>query len=285
VPQERFARVRFFDEGVLLPQVEEVSLYDLNSHPVLQFSLGDHVLLRTKIVAPAGILGEVVNLATGFVEGLIRSVTDGGDSETPTIPRAGSGMADNIDWVGEIVKINTDGTVKVRLAREANPPPDWAGERYDLVKGEDLIVIEADDESEGDTEDYDNWFAEEISLDGSDSDDEWEDASEGDLEDELPEASLDGMDEIDTSEPIITNGPPEEMSVVIDSSPVTRESHELNVNREKCPGFDILEDVPDDHPFKLDYPSRRSADWLARIRKEHKILQSSLPGNIHPPPF
>jgi hypothetical protein len=50
------------------------------------------------------------------------------------------------------------------------------------------------------------------------------------------------------------------------------------LDKEKCSGFDILETVPDDHPFKSDTPVRTSPDWLSRLRKEHRILQTSLPG-------
>ena len=287
MPQERIARVRFFDEGVLLPQISEMSLYDLNSHPILQYSLGDHVLIRSKLLPPAGLVEEVVSLAAGFVEGLVRNITELADDPAPAHQRAASGLAtEPVDWMGEIVKINTDGTVRVRLAREAEPGPEWTGERYADVKGEDLIVFEVDDEEDEEAEEVisvvdatepwsystqgvDVWFQ-------SDSDDEWEDASEGDMQDdEIPEASLDGMDDVEPLPPVATNGHPEDAPspTVIKTDPL-----DSNVNKEKCPGFDILETIPSDHPFKSDNTNRNAADWLSRIRKEHKILQTSLPG-------
>ena len=282
MPQERVARVRFFDEGILFPQSEEISLYDLISHPIMQYSLGDHVVIQSKLLPPAGIVEEVVNLAAEFVEGLVRSVTELSDDAPPTHQRMASGITpDTVDWVGEIEQIYTDGTVKVRLAREAEPPPDWTGERYATVGGEDLIVFEVGEEGD-EEEDYnseDAWVDDDDSDNDqspipTDSDDEWEDASEGDSNEEISPASLDGMDEVETTEPIATNGHVEEELSPVDVSPVS----DYGVNKEKCPGFTILEAVPDDHPFKSDNANRIVPDWLARIRKEHKILQTSLPG-------
>lgn len=287
MPQERVARVRFFDEGVLSPLSEEISLYDLISHPIMQYSLGDHVVIQSKLLPPAGIVEEVVNLAAEFVEGLVRTVTELSDDIPPTHQRVASGITpDTIDWVGEIERIYTDGTVKVRLAREVEPPPDWTGERYTTVGGEDLIVFEV---GEGDDEeDYynseDGWIDEdddEQSPIPTDSEDEWEDASEGDLDEEIPEASLDGMSEVETMEAVPMNGHLEEELSPIDVNTVS----DYGVNKEKCPGFDILETVPDDHPFKSDNTNRNTPDWLSRIRKEHKILQTSLPGKYIYPQF
>lgn len=282
MPQERIARVRFFDEGVLLPQIEEISLYDLNSHPVMQYSLGDHVLIRSKLLPPAGIVEEVVSLAAGFVEGLVRNITDLGEDPAPAHQRAASGLAsEKVDWMGEIVKINTDGTVRVRLAREEELNPEtWTGERYADAMGEDLIVFEVDDEGQ----EEEVFSVVEAEPSGppdlvwlqSDSEDEWEDASEGDMEDdEIPEASLDGMDDPEPFPPATTNGHLED---VPSPSVINTDLQDSNVNKEKCPGFDILETIPSDHPFKSDNTNRNVGDWLSRIRKEHKILQTSLPG-------
>jgi hypothetical protein len=259
----------------MLPQVEEISLYDLNSHPILQYSLGDHVLIRPKLLPPTGIVEEVVSLATVFVEGLVRTVAELGEETQPAHQRTTSGFTtDKVDWMGEVVKINTDGTVKVRLAREAEPPPNWSGERYAIVKGEDLIVFEVDDENEEEVDDIEaEWTDDE--FENSASDDEWEDASEGEVADALSEASLDGMDEVEPTEGVVTNGNVEEFPSPMDVETAVKGNR---FNNEKCPGFEILETVPNDHPFKSDNPSRTGNDWIARIRKEHRILQTSLPG-------
>ena len=242
----------------------------------MQFSLGDHVAIQSKLLPPAGIVEEVVNLAAGFVEGLVRNITELGDDEPATHQRATSVFTPNdIDWVGEIEKIYSDGTVKVRLARDIEPHPDWTGERYATVPGGDLIVFEVGEEGEEEMDDVisaDDWIDEETV--GSNSEDEWEDASEGSFDDEIPEASLDGMDEVEVTEPIAINGHLEEMTSSVHVDTETN----YGVNREKCIGFDILEAVPGDHPFKSDIADRNALDWLARIRKEHKILQTSLPG-------
>jgi hypothetical protein len=298
LPQERVARVRFFDDGTLLPQVEEISLYDLNSHPVLQYGLGDHVLIRSKLLPPTGIVEEVVNLAAGFVEGLVRTVTDY-DDDPSTHQRATSGFTtDVVDWMGEVYKINTDGTVKVRLAREYEPSPEWTGDRFVLVKAEDLIVFEGDDDEEegesvteaqewideGDAEDL--WGASDI------SDDEWEDATQGDMDVDIPEASLDGIDYVTENftptetakvDPLNTSDqvdiPSLDVQSPVDMAPVAVEIPDSGIDKEKCPGFAILETIPSDHPFKSDYESvQHGRDWLARLRKEHKILLTSLPG-------
>jgi hypothetical protein len=292
MPQERVARVRFFDEGVLLPQVEESSLYDLNPHPGLQYGLGDHVLIRSRLLPPTGIVEEVVNLAAGFVEGLVRSVTDFDGSDVSTgHQRTQSGFAtDKVDWMGEVAKINSDGTVTVRLAREVEPPLEWEGERFTVVKGEDLIVFEVDDDEEEEDEmeniiDAEDWL-EDVTAEGvwedesNDSDEEWEDASEGDMDVDIPEASLDGIDDEMPLVPVDPNPDLDGPSSPMDIAPVTTDTREWGITTEKCPRFDILEIVPSDHPFKTDnVNSNQGREWIARIRKEHKILQSSLPGN------
>jgi hypothetical protein len=285
LPQERIARVRFFDEGNLLPQVEEISLYDLNSHPVLQHSLGDHVLIRSKLLPPTGVIEEVVNLAAGFVEGLVRTVTDY-DDDVPTHQRAASGLTtEGVDWMGEVYKINTDGTVKVRLARPYDPLPEWTGECFAMEKGEELIVFEgSDDEDDEDMDSAVNSLWTDIGPGGhivvasDNSDEEWEDASEGDMDVDIPETSLDGMDDVVSPEPLDANAHVDVPSSV-DIGPADNEAHEWGINTDKCAGFAILETVPDDHTFKADRSeSTHGRDWLARIRKEHKILLSSLPG-------
>jgi len=304
MPEERIARVRFFDEGALLPGIEEISLYDLNSHPVLQYNLGDHVLIRSNLVNRSaytgGIVEEVVSLATGWVGGLMRSITDLADDtngDAQQTPLASSDAL--VDWMGEIVKISTDGTAVVRLARPAEPPENWAGDQFYQTAGEDLIVFEGD-EDEGD-EDVDYIVSDDEEDDipeefpwmydfGGDEDaiadgeDEWEDAWEGGMdEDDIPEASVDGMDEVEPA-PFTANGHLESSDALpqlgLDETPTSNEGSGNRFNREKCAGFDILETVADDHPFKSDNTNRNAADWLARIRKEHKILQTSLPG-IH----
>jgi hypothetical protein len=277
IPDDRMARVRFFNEGHLLAEVKEISLYDLNSHPILQYSLGDHVMIRNKLEPSLtqGIVEGVVTLATELVGGMFQRVTD---SHPPSLS---NGI--NVDWVGEIFKINTDGTVVVRLARELETTKDWIGERFDTVKGEDLVVFEPDDDDgEGDwdyEDDVSHWSDE-------DSDEEWEDA----MDDDIPEASLDGMDDIDESPtdatPVSVNGNNESMpvDVPVDVPQVNLNSilsDAIGLNKEKCAGFDILAEVPNDHPFRSDPPSTQTdRAFLSRIRNEHQILQSSLPGAL-----
>lgn len=290
MPQERVARVRFFDEGVLLPQVEESSLYDLNPHPGLQYDLGDHVLIRSRLLPPTGLVEEVVNLAAGFVEGLVRSVTDFDGSDVSTgHQRAQSGFTtDKVDWMGEVAKINSDGTVTIRLAREAEPPLNWEGERFTVVKGEDLIVLEVDnDEEEDEMEniiDAEDWLDDVAAVvwedESNDSDEEWEDASEGDMGVDIPEASLDGIDnEVHPLVPVHASTDLEDPSSPMGIAPPTVDTLEWGITTEKCSRFDILEVVPSDHPFKSDNVNTdQGREWITRIRKEHRILQSSLPG-------
>jgi hypothetical protein len=220
----------------------------------------------------------------------VRSVTESEDSSSGHQRTASGATADTVDWMGEVVKINGDGTVKVRLAREADPPPSWTGEKYVVTKAEDLIVFEDDDDDEDNG--YDEAWAEvqrdwEPTFDVNE-DDEWEDASEGDVDvgDDIPEASLDGMDvespndEKSEAQEAPANGVSENMSLSVELSQLGTSHREWQMDRDKCPAFDILETVPEDHPFKSDSDSgERGRDWLARIRKEHKILRSSLPGN------
>lgn len=237
---------------------------------------------------------EVVNIASGFVEGLVRSVTESDDTATGHQRSASGVTTDAIDWMGEVVKINCDGTVKVRLAREADPPPTWTGERYVIAKAEDLIVFEDDEDDEDGDEDlgYNTRFVDVWEGAHEQSEDEWEDASEGDMDvdNEIPEASLDGMDDESPSQDkaetqnVVTNGIAENIPSSLEVSQLGTESREWQIDREKYPAFDVLETVPDDHPFKSDnINANPGRDWLARIRSEHKILQSSLPGYFSSP--
>ena len=250
-------------------------------------------MIRSKLLPPAGLVEEVVNLAAGFVEGLVRSVTEFDGSDAPTgHQRAQTGFAtDKVDWMGEIAKINSDGTVTVRLAREVELSLDWEGERYSVVRGEDLIVFEVDNDDDEEDEmeniiDAEDWLDDatgEVWEDESnDSDEEWEDASEGDMDVDIPEASLDGKDDdlppiisIDADIPLGDTSSPSP----IDITDPTGNTREWGIETEKCPRFDILETVPSDHPFKNDNVNANQArEWLSRIRKEHRILQTSLPG-------
>jgi len=287
-PEERIARVRFFDEGTLLPAIEEISLYELNAHPILQYSLGDHVLIQSKLLPPAGIVVEVVSMTAGFVEHIVRRMRESEDGNAPGHQRTTTGITEEVDWMGEIVRINVDGTVKVRLARETEPPPDWGGERYAVVKSEELIVFEGDEDEgeEGDVEMIEEEDFGEDEEEATDDEDEWEDASEGDEEDEedeIPQASLDGMSDVEPTtaeEEIEVNGNIDDLIEMpaVPSLVGVPETNASQLDKEKCASFDILETVPDDHPFKSDTPVRTSLEFLARIRKEHRILQTSLPG-------
>jgi hypothetical protein len=222
-------------------------------------------------------------MTAGFVEHIVRRMTDSDD-----LSAAAPGLGEEVDWMGEIVRINVDGTVKVRLARETEPPPGWGGERYAVVKCEELILFEEDDEDEEDVESIEMMGVEDVDV-VSDDEDEWEDASEG-TDEEIPQASLDGMSDVESPEEEEdeamndVNGltpdlpsPTAEIPTVPDTIGVP-ETTASQLDQEKCAGFDILETVPDDHPFKNDVPTQTSPSYLSRIRKEHRILQTSLPG-------
>ena len=194
--------------------------------------------------------------------------------------------------MGEIVKIHTNGTVIVRLARELDPPPGFGGERYEIVKAENLIVLDTDEDNQEEEVDViaddEDWEDEEYTTD-----DEWEDTSDG--SEEIGEASLDGITDVESNFEQIDNkamaapgvalgleeGRPSDESID-EIPPVSPSQLQFHADSEKCPRFDMLEEVPDDHPFKSDVPINTPATWLARIRKEHNILQSSLPGTSIP---
>jgi hypothetical protein len=214
-------------------------------------------------------------MTAGFVEHIVRRMTDNEDPGAAT-----PGLGEEVDWMGEIVRINVDGTVKVRLARETEPPPGRGGERYAIVKAEELILFEEGDEDEEDVESIDIMGVEDVDAMSDD-----EDASEG-TDDEIPQASLDGMSDVESPEEEDeemkdVNGIDHDLPSPTAEIPPVPEPTASQLDREKCAGFDILETVPDDHPFKNDVPTRTSLDYLSRIRKEHRILQTSLPGLPH----
>lgn len=230
-------------------------------------------------------------MTAGFVEQIVRRLTESEDE--PGHQRTNTGLtSEAVDWMGEIARINVDGTVEVRLAREMAPPPGWAGDKYVVVKSEELIVFEGDEEEdeEGDVQSIDMSGRGEFNEDdeeATDDEDEWEDASDED-EEEISHASLDGMSDVEPTEEEVGDVKgnldeiPSEEILPVPAIVDVPETNTSQLDKEKCAGFDILETVPDDHPFKSDTPVRTSPEWLSRIRREHRILLTSLPGNSPP---
>ncbi|KAK9362792.1 hypothetical protein V1504DRAFT_447496 [Lipomyces starkeyi] len=200
--KERTAKVRWFnDTDKLTPdnisdKIEDVSFYELVPHPLISYGIGDFVYLphtpyfsndRNSQMAAheqdsGGIMSslarailqqgnhQLTQLARSFLP--LRSghatpvYTHSGDNSTTA---SSENLPSTCDWYGQIVSLNLDGSVTVRLGfsepvKEVDLPASL------------LIGAPEDDDDEGDDDD-DYEYEEDQDLDDSDSsmDDEYDD--------------------------------------------------------------------------------------------------------------
>ncbi|KAI0638530.1 hypothetical protein C8Q77DRAFT_1091600 [Trametes polyzona] len=218
---------------------------------------------------------------------------------------------DSLNWFGEVLDLRLDGSIEVILPNGDTVvvPLERLTRLYDSVEqledlwGDDEGTVEDDDEVEVWEMDQDGHWVE-GTID--DDDDEWESADE-----ELdPEDSMDveaGGDwspstdtvippvHVETSMPVdpvpAVNGRPTSSASGRAASPdVPKDAAEVDdVDHTASPQipadspwkrFEVLPSAPVDHAFYNTPPAQHTRQFMARMSKEYKALQSSLPDSI-----
>ncbi|KAK7203368.1 hypothetical protein BZA70DRAFT_283521 [Myxozyma melibiosi] len=352
--KEQSAKVRWFkDTNNLTPEnlsdvEEEVSYYELAPHSLISYGIGDYVYLphapflqpesgRTSILEQGGgmmsafaraILTQGNNQLTQLARSILRTGSGPQSPTSETEGGAGGGgrrsaeltardAAQSVcDWYGQIVRLNLDGTVIVRLGF-FDPPKDV---EYPATA---IIGLPEDEEEDEDADiDYDGSYidseidmdedeidylhdgtqdasetrrlmvageattrypdGEQITDDGS----SWEDEDDEDLE---FDSAYEGHEDLESpgssSEPptkvLVTEATQNGKAVgkieeVEISGPAADEDEDEDGELSR---FLIIDSMPgDDHHFASQEPASLNHRRLAR---ERKILQTSLPEGIY----
>ncbi|KAI0751129.1 hypothetical protein C8Q80DRAFT_1155693 [Daedaleopsis nitida] len=216
----------------------------------------------------------------------------------------------SLSWFGEVTDLRLDGLIEVMLPDEETTvvPLSRLTRLYDSVEQlEDLWGDDDDgtiDEAEG--EDVEVW---EMDQNGhwvertSDDDDEWVSADEdedAEMTDALEEdasgdwspstdtvippplsmsTSIDTVMDTDDSRPTSSSGRHQSPDVPKDATDVEDETEE---EQDDTPWkrFELLPSAPPDHAFYSTVPVQPSRNFMSRLTKEYKALQSSLPESI-----
>ena len=343
--QERIAKVRWFEDpdvfifqgadsvllsdsttGEISNEISEVSLYDVVAYPALTKRRGDVVLIvpqimnapmvaqsssmtralidsiRNEYTPPEGGMAMMPREIEYIVRGLQNRVT-GSPMDLPD--NTGNYSSDGIDWFGEVVGLDLDGQLVVRLGALSEP-------RDVKVSVERVIVVASgDDISAGGSEDDEDDTAsddEDITMSDTSQDSkeaietfiEYEGGSRRDVDhdDEMWTTDDEDASLIDASVP--NTNPDESPNPTDDDIEDTPESPEnptppthlaggwhsigteirFSSYSSMPPPFFILDDPPPtDHHYHSSQTTL-SAHLMRRITKEHKILSSSLPDGI-----
>lgn len=208
-------------------------------------------------------------------------------------------------WFGEVIDLNLDGTLTVRLGSakscvdikvspettclvySSDEPPGLPGNSdFDEIDSEEEYDSELDYESMSEVSEEGEWMVngEPVEEDGEwDTESSASDEVEGDKDVEMRDAAprANGEQQIEPPQP-----PPKHDTPTADPQTVP------NIALQKCsiptantateiPLFDILEDVPPaSHHFVGPAPPALTGARMKRIRKEHSILASSLPPGV-----
>ena len=343
--QERIAKVRWFEDpdvfifqgadsvllsdsttGEISDEISEVSLYDVVAYPALTKRRGDIVLIVPQIM-DAPMVAQSPSMTQALVDSIRNEYAppEGGmvmmPREMEYIVRGlqnrvtGSTMglqdepdsysSDRINWFGEVVGLDLDGQLVVRLGALSEPRDVKVSvERVIVVaSGDDMSVAESEDD-EGDTASSDEDVAmSDVSQDSmeaietvieyeggnrrdADHDDEmWTTDDEDTPLVDAPVPITDPDDPSNTAD-VDTEVPPEPRGNPDLSPHLTSGWHSIGTEirlssyTSMPPPFLVLNDPsPTDHHYSSSQTSL-SAPLMRRITKEHKILSSSLPDGI-----
>ncbi|KAF9015536.1 hypothetical protein BDQ17DRAFT_1341239 [Cyathus striatus] len=218
----------------------------------------------------------------GYVDGIIKQVPSEDSS---------------LWWIGEVTSLNLDGTVEV--THPDSIPKVYPLERLTrLYDGVDQLEDDLwDDElSSEDQESY----PDEDQVWSMDENGEWrpeafEDENEWYSLDEGDEFVVEVDDDVDDMVMSVDVPPPNERPVLARdtasrqsphmaaaSTPaVMTVSHESLVDENGVwKRFEVLSEAPSDHAFYSSVPSQPSKQFLSRLSREYRILESSLPPSI-----
>ncbi|KAI9221189.1 hypothetical protein BC828DRAFT_438414 [Blastocladiella britannica] len=244
-PVSKTAVVRWFNgDWTVLGEPETVSLYEVSVHPDFVLDLMSKVLLPSKV-------------------------------DIPTTSTAKPTPNDSPMWFGEVLATHLDGTRDVRVASGA----------IVSVKFDELLpVVGGGPDGQGDFGDDDDPHSDE----GEAS--EWEDAGEA-LDDDEDEMEVDPVAAVLSSvaATVVENGAPDnhdDVDAMDDPPPSQRpplvlseaggdESNEVD----STAAFEVLESS-ESFTFHFQDPSTLSASLMRALRKEHRLLSTSLPPGI-----
>ncbi|KAJ3296463.1 hypothetical protein HK104_001602 [Borealophlyctis nickersoniae] len=271
--KERTAKVRWFDENMegLLEPVEEYSLYEIVSHPNMQFRIGQKVVLAVDANAPA----------------------------TPT---------DTLSWLGEVMAISNNGLVRVRFYH-TDKEAEYSPRRLVLVEPEEDGAFEDDDEDEWTDEEYlDEWEDDDGSDDVEEEDDALgkvdvkerngrrkrsRSPQKAEKAVQTAGAGEEELVEMEGRLESIVNGAggdvPRSVTEGVDQEETTEIEDEPNGTNGNGSGdtldgrwdtFKSFERAPESHHFFDGGQEEYSRSFHQRIRKEYMILNKSLPDGI-----
>ena len=343
--QERIAKVRWFEDpdififqsadsvllsdsttGEISDEISEVSLYEVVAYPALTKRRGDIVLLvpqimnapmvaqspsmnrvlidsiRNEFAPPEGGMLMMPRELEYIVRGLQNRVTN------PTMlleDETGTYSSDRIDWFGEVVGLDLDGKLVVRLGALSEPRDVRVSvERVIVVaSGDDMSVGESEDDEDDTASSDEDVTMSDASLDSAEAIEtiiEYEGGRrrDGDHDDEMwttddedtiltdvsaPNIDSEDLDNLADNDIEDPTGPSENHNPL---PHFTGGWHSIGSEvrfssyPSMPPPFLILDDAPPtDHHY---FPSQTtlSAPLMRRITKEHKILSSSLPDGI-----
>ncbi|KAI0650395.1 hypothetical protein C8Q79DRAFT_902140 [Trametes meyenii] len=250
------------------------------------------------IVGPTGQLGgwrrEMTDLGTRIAE---QRGKEGSVEEVPI----GRPQKDDpsLNWFGEVLDLRLDGTIEVIVPNGdiVVVPLERLTRLYDSVEqledlwGDDEGTVEEGDEVEMWEVDQDGRWVESAVDDA----DEWESADEDSMEVEDAEGGGDWSPSTDTVIPPPLNGqtpmavddahPPESALASASQSPLPSDGANEPTEDEDATDspwkrFEVLPSAPADHAFYNTPPASHSRQFMARMAKEYKALQSSLPDSI-----
>lgn len=168
------------------------------------------------------------------------------------------------------------------------------GEEDDVEDEEDVEVWAMDDDGhwvEDDVEDAEDWESTDED-DGMDLDEEgWSSSSPTVLQAQEIDAPIITPSHSDASDDTAAQSPTPPSTVRPSSPDVPKDATDVedvdrvegNESQAPWKRFEVLPSTPPDHAFFASPPAQTSRNFLARLRREYRVLQDSLPGNDSPP--
>jgi ubiquitin-conjugating enzyme E2 O len=217
---------------------------------------------------------------------------------------------DDISWFGEVIDLNLDSTLTVRLGaaaeiRDVRVSPDRTMLVYSSDAAPSFMGDGFDDpyDSGDDLDDYDDMSEDtdeseegEWMVNGQvvTQDEEWDTESEEDVDEDVDmedapavtpifdtnlNGSRNGRAERQHAEPIRDSSNGDALTEL--SMPVQEPSLIIPSTDNAPPAFDVLEaSPPPNHPYLLPEPPPLTGARMKRIRRDHTILSTSLPPGI-----
>lgn len=233
-------------------------------------------------------LFEAAISAMNKIGGEMMSKKKQGELNVQKMPRTASD-AHEIDWFGIVVDMQPDGTIIVQLpaGRKISVTMDKVSLLAGLTDDDDSDAGDLPDEDDDDDDDSilmdflredENipWTTDDGTTVENANADEWEDDN-GDEDDD--DDNDDDDDEMEEDSEMEVKKIEIDNEVPLDTAAESVDNHD---KKSEVPVFEILEQAPDDHFFKKfnSDSTSHSKKFLSHLRKEYKILQSSLPETI-----